>query len=164
MPTTPDPMPAADFFFTPTDSYYDSFGIAYSNRSDTFGELIDNPAKVQPSQFGAFLIGETGLKWHANPLFNHAGNFKIGAWGQTGTFTRFNGTQQNGTFGGYAILDQTLWQPAGEPDTGRGIRSFLDGGVTQDDISVFNRHLGAGLTWTGFLDSRPGDVIGLTPE
>jgi porin len=164
MPTTPDPMPAADFFFTPNSSWYASFGIAYSNRSDTFGELIDNPASVQPAKYGAFLIGETGLKWENAPEFHHAGNFKIGGWGHTGTFTRFDGTQQNGTFGGYAILDQTLWQPAGEPDAGRGLRSFLDLGVTQDDISLVNRHFGAGVTWTGLFDSRPGDVIGITPE
>ena len=116
-PTTPDPMPSVDAFFTPNETWYASAGAYYANRSDEFGDLVDDPAAIQRSDYGVFLIGETGLNWHAAPLFEQAGNLKLGAWEHNGTFTRLDGSQQQGTYGGYAILDQTLWQPKGEPPT-----------------------------------------------
>ncbi|MGA2231768.1 MAG: carbohydrate porin [Tepidisphaeraceae bacterium] len=164
MPTTPDPMPSINLFLTPTDWYFASFGAFYGNRSDRFGNIVDPQSYVQRSDFGTFLIGETGLKWHTTSLLAYAGNLKIGEWGHTGTFTRFDGIQQEGTYGFYSILDQTLWQPSGEPENGRGLRSFLEFAQTQDDINAIDRHIGGGLTWTGPIDSRPGDIIGFTPE
>ncbi len=163
-PTTPDPMPSINLFFTPNDTYYAGFGAYYANRSDRFGDLVDDPARVQLTTGGAFLIGEAGLKWHAAPLLQQAGNFKLGAWGQNGTFTRFDATQQHGTYGYYVIVDQTLWQPPGEPDNGRGVRSFLEYGGTPDDINAIDRHIGGGITWTGPINARPNDVIGFSPQ
>jgi porin len=163
-PTTPDPMPSIDVFFTPNDLYYATFGAFYANRSDRFGDLVDDPAKIQPAQFGTFLIGETGIKWHGTPWVGLAGNLKVGAWGDTGTFTRFDGSQQQGTYGYYGILNQTIWQPAGEPDNGRGLRTFLEYGGTQNDISAIDRHFGGGITWTGPFAARPNDIIGFSPQ
>ena len=163
-PTTPDPMPSANVFFTPNESYYASFGAYYANRSDRFGDLVDDPAEIQPTAFGTFLIGETGLKWHAAPILEQAGNLKVGAWGHTGTFTRFDGTQQQGTYGYYAIWDQTIWQPKGEPDSGRGVRTFLEYGGTESDINPIDRHIGGGVTWTGPINARPNDIIGFSPQ
>jgi porin len=163
-PTTPDPQPAVDVFLTPVDWYYASFGAAYSNRSDRFGELVDDTSKIQASEYGTFLIGETGLKWKSAPLLGLSGNLKVGEWGHTGTFTRFDGVKQEGTYGTYAIVDQTLWQPKGEPDNGRGVRTFLEYGGTQNDINAIDRHYGGGVTWTGLIDSRPDDIIGFSPQ
>ncbi len=163
-PTTPDPMPSVNAFFTPNETWYASAGAYYANRSDEFGDLVDDPAAIQRSDYGVFLIGETGLNWHAAPLFEQAGNLKLGAWEHNGTFTRLDGSQQQGTYGGYAILDQTLWQPKGEPANGRGVRSFLEYGGTQDDINAIDRHFGGGVTWTGLFDARPTDIIGFSPQ
>ena len=163
-PTTPDPMPSVNVFFTPNETYFAGFGSYYANRTDRFGDIVDDPAKIQASEYGAFLIGETGLKWHEAPVLELPGNLKLGEWGQTGTFTRFDGIQQQGTYGTYAILDQTLWQPKGEPDSGRGVRTFLEYGQTQNDINIIDRHIGGGVTWTGPIDSRSGDIIGVSPQ
>jgi len=163
-PTTPDPMPSVNVFFTPNESYYASFGAYYANRSDRFGDLVDDPAKIQPTASGTFLIGETGLKWHGAPILEQAGNLKVGAWGHTGTFTRFDGAQQDGTYGYYAILNQTIWQPKGEPDNGRGVRTFLEYGGTERDINPIDRHIGGGITWTGPIDARSNDIIGFSPQ
>ena len=156
-------MPSVNVFFTPNEFYYAGLGAYYANRSDRFGILVDDPATAQLSEFGTFLIGETGLKWAAAPALGHSGNLKIGVWGHTGTFTRFDGSQQQGTYGSYAILDQTLWQPMGEPDNGRGVRAFLEYGGTQDDINPIDQHIGGGITWTGPIMARPNDIIGFTP-
>ena len=93
-----------------------------------------------------------------------AGNLKIGAWGDTGSFTRFDGSQQQGTYGYYGIFNQTIWQPAGEPDNGRGVRTFLEYGGTESDINPIDRHIGGGVTWTGAFDARPNDIVGFSPQ
>jgi porin len=163
-PTTPDPMPGINVFFTPAEWYYASFGTFYSNRSDRFGDLVDNPARYQLSDYGALFIGEAGLKWHANPVLPYAGNLKAGIWGHNGAFTKFDGTTQQGTWGYYLVFNQTLWQPQGAQEPGPGLRSFLEYAQTQTGISPINRHMGGGLSWTGITDLRPNDIIGFSPQ
>jgi porin len=163
-PTTPDPMPSADLFFTPIKSWYASFGVSYANRSDTFGDFTGHPQSIQPTDFGALLIGETGLRWQRAPLFGADGNLKLGVWGHTGTFTRLAGGQQKGSGGYYAILDQTLWQPPGESEQSRGLRTFLEAGRTQSSVSVIDWNTAGGVTWTGPLAARADDVLGFSIE
>lgn len=163
-PTTPDPMPSVNMFFTPNESYFASFGAYYSNRSEGFGNFVGSPQDVQLSEHGAFLIGETGLRWRRAPVLEGDGNLKLGGWGHTGTFTRFNGSWQRGTYGYYAILDQTLWQPAGERESGRGVRTFLIYGRTQKTINTIDWHIGGGIVSTGLFAARPNDVAGFGPQ
>lgn len=161
-PTTPDPMPGVSVFFTPGKFWYASFGAYYANQSDTFGDITGHPQTVQPTHSGAFLIGETGLKWERTPLLDKDGNLKFGAWGHTGTFTRFNGSQQQGAQGYYAILDQTLWQPNDESEQGRGVRSFVEAGQTQASVSAIDWNVAGGATWTGPVAVRRNDILGFS--
>jgi porin len=163
-PTTPDPMPSINAFFTPVSAFYAGFGVYYANRSEGFGNLVGRPQDLQASQFGSFLIGETGLRWRQDPLLQRDGNLKFGAWGHTGTFPRFDGTQQRGTHGFYAIFDQTLWQPGGDSRSGRGIRSFLVYGRTQQTITPIDQQFGGGVTCMGLLPARPQDLVGFSPQ
>lgn len=163
-PTTPDPMPSVNLFFTPSKSCYVSFGAYYANRSDTFGDLTGHPADAQLTDYGAFLIGETGVRWQNAPILHGGGNLKFGFWDQTGTFTRFDGSKQRGTHGWYSILDQTIWRPAGASPGGRGVRSFLEYGRTQESINPIYQHIGGGLTWTGPFACRPEDIAGLSVQ
>jgi porin len=164
LPTTPAPMPSVNLFFTPSEFYYAGFGVYYSNRSEGFGNFVGNPQDIQLSDYGAFLIGETGLLWRHMPVFEGNGNLKLGIWRHTGTFTRLDGSQQYGTYGYCAILDQTLWQPAGAREGGRGLRTFLVYGHTQRTINAIDWHIGGGFTSTGLISSRPGDVMGFSPQ
>jgi porin len=161
-PTTPDPMPSADLFFTPVKSWYASFGASYANQSDTFGDITGHPQSIQPTASGTLLIGETGLRWDHAPLLGKDGNLKVGAWDHTGTFSRLDGGQQKGSDGCYAILDQTLWQPTGEPEKGRGVRAFVESGRTQSSVSLIDWNTAGGATWTGPLAMRPNDVLGFS--
>jgi porin len=163
-PTTPDPMPSINVFFTPTKFYYASFGAYYANRAVSFGNFVGTPQNAQLSETGWFLIGETGWHWHHLPSLAGGGNLRLGAWGHTGSFTRFDHTPQQGVYGGYAILDQTLWQPDGEAHTGRGVRAFVEYGQTQRTISPIDLHFGGGFTWTGPLATRPQDIVGFSPQ
>lgn len=164
LPTTPAPMPSANAFFTPSESYYAGFGAYYSNRSVDFGNLEGSPQDAQLSENGTFLIGETRLRWRRALVFKSDGNLKLGAWGHTGTFTRFDGSQQQGVYGYYAILDQTLWQPSAGPEGRQGLGAFLEYGRTQRSVNTIDWHAGAGLAWTGLLGARPDDVIGFSPQ
>jgi porin len=161
LPTTPAPMPSVNMFFNPNEFWYAGFGAYYSNRSEGFGNLVGSPQDIQPSDHGAFLIGETGLRWQQAPVFAGGGNFKLGAWGHTGIFTRFDGSRQRGTFGYYIILNQPLWRFAGEPEGGRGVRIFLEYGRTQGTINAIDWHTGGGAVWRGLLSSRSHDIAGL---
>jgi porin len=164
MPTTPDPAPSVNLFFTPTPWYFASVGAYYANQSSRFGYLVDDPSTAQRTLNGAFLIGETGFRWNSDPLFKLPGNLKLGAWGDTGTFTTFQGSQQQGTEGAYAVFNQTLYQPTGEPTTGRGLRMFLIYGDTQPDLSPITQQFGAGFSYTGLIQSRPQDILGFTAQ
>lgn len=159
-PTTPDPMPGINMFFTPANSFYISAGAFYANRSERFGDFVGNPQDNQLSEFGGFFILETGVLWFGNPFLPFAGNFKLGLWGHDGTFTRLDGKIQNGTGGVYAILDQTV----SRLDSYRKVRVFLEYGLTQKTINPIDEHLGAGVTWAGPLSRRPDDIMGLTGQ
>jgi len=161
MPTTPDPMPSINAFITPVDWFFAGFGAYYANRADQFGDLVDHPSRIQPTQFGAFLIAEAGIQWQTTEVLDFPGNLKVGAWGDTGTFQKFDGAQQSGTQGIYAVLDQTLYQPTDRADSGRGVRTFLDYGLTQSDINPIDQSIGGGFTDTGPDVGDPNDVLGV---
>ncbi len=161
-PTTPDPMLGAAIYLTPAKFWYAQFGAFYANRSDTFGDITGHPQSIQPTEHGMLFVGETGLRWDHAPLLGKDGNLKFGAWGHTGTFTRLDATQQRGANGCYSIFDQTLWQPNGEPEQGRGLRSFVEAGQTQASVSAIDWNIAGGLAWTGPLAVRPSDILGFS--
>ena len=164
-PTTPVPLPGANVFFTPIDCFFASFGAYLANQTDRFLDFSGSPSNFQPTRNGMFFIGETGLKWAHSPVLQYDGNLKLGFWGHTGTFDRFDGGTQKGAEGFYAILDQTLWKPAGaKNDDPRGVRTFLEFGGTDPAVSTIYRHVGGGVAWKGFLPERPDDSIGFSPE
>jgi porin len=160
LPTTPDPMPGAAVFLGPNESWYASFAAYYANQSVGFGNFVGHPQNAQLSESGAFLIGEAGLRWRQAPWLGEEGNLKLGAWGHTGTFSELDGSEQRGVYGFYAILDQTLWQPAAEWGGDRGLRIFLEYGRTQRSVNPIDEHIGGGATWTGPAVSRPDDIAG----
>ena len=163
-PTTPDPLPGANVFFTPLDYFYASFGVYLANQRDRYLDFTGSPFAIQPTRDGALFLGEVGLKWTYAPVLRTDGNLKLGFWGHTGTFTRFDGTAQQGAQGFYAIIDQTLWKPSDKEDEARGVRVFLEYGETDPDVSAISQHTGGGIAWKGFLPERPDDEIGYSPE
>ena len=169
MPTTPDPMPGLLVSVTPVKNWYVNFGVFDSNRDQTFGVFNGHPQNAQPERNGALFVGETGVAWANAPFLNADGNLKLGVWGHTGTFPRIgnsSGGERDGAQGYYAVLDQTLWQPAGgnaapaPGQQGSGVRMFLEGASTQSSVNPIDWNLSGGVTWAGPLAARPGDVLG----
>jgi porin len=164
LPTSPNPMPGANVFFTPTEYFFASFGACIANQRDRFLDFTGHPWEAQPTRGGILLLGETGFKWDRSPWPGFDGNLKLGFWGHTAAFSRLDGGSQNGAEGFYAILDQTLWKPSAKDDDPRGLRMFLGYGETDPKVSQIWQQTGGGLVWKGFLPSRPGDEIGVSPE
>jgi porin len=160
-PTTPDPMPGINLFYTPKGPFYASFGVFDANRGDHFLNFYGHPESIQPTLHGKLLIGETGLTW-TRAAFHADGNLRLGFWGHTGTFTRFDGAAQRGAQGLYLILDQTLWKPT--PGGKSGLRTFLEYAQTDRAVTTIYRHFGGGLTWTGLLPGRRQDTVGFSPQ
>ncbi|MGH8012608.1 MAG: carbohydrate porin, partial [Candidatus Binataceae bacterium] len=160
-PTTPDPMPSANVFFTPNQLFYASFGLYDANRGDHFGDIAGKPYSIQPSRNGALLIGETGLTWNRFPGLQANGDLRLGFWGATGTFKRFDGATQHGARGYYIVADQTLWKPLSSNHE-RGLRAFVEYGHTDRGVTPIYQNIGGGFTWTG-LPGRAYDSLGFSP-
>ncbi len=87
----------------------------------------------------AFLIGEAALGWDG-------GRVALGAWRSTAELTRFDGAQESGTGGLYAVAEQVVWRAS---DRGRGeCTTFLQLGSADGDVSAIDEHLGFGLAWS----------------
>ena len=160
-PTYPDPAVGAALFWTPDDHFYATGGVDDANRSDRAGILDGSPYAVRPTTGGVFLIAELGGKWTVGPDLL-AGRLGVGGYHHTGQFRRFDGADQGGASGTYAVLDQSLWQPAGGA-AGTGVGLFAQYGLADPKVSLVEQHVGRGLQWTGPLPvpSRAADVTGV---
>jgi porin len=101
---------------------------------------------------------------HHFPALQTSGDLRLGVWGQTGTFKKFNSESQNDADGIYAIFDQALWNPPSAGGPGRGLRTFLEYGRTDPSVAPIYQHFGGGVTQSGFLWGRPDDTIGVSPQ
>jgi porin len=164
-PTFPVTMLGANLFFTPANNpYYASFGVYDAARGDKFLDFTGASNNDSFPTGGVFIIGENGLKWNRLGSWQADGNFRVGFWGETGNLTKFDGSEKKGTWGFYTIANQTLWKPDWNAGETRGIRMFLEYAQTPADVSIIDKHLGAGVTWTGISPDHPNDILGLGPE
>jgi porin len=162
-PTFPDPTPSINIFFAPGKSFYTNLAIDYTNQNAGFLNFYGNPVSVQPTTNGVLVLSESGLNWKDFPGLKKDGNLKLGLWSHTGTFPEFDGKNQQTAQGLYLIFDQTVWTPlSATENNARGIRTFLELGLTDSTVAPVYAHYGAGVVWTGLSARRADDAIGLT--
>lgn len=161
MPTYPDPAFGAVVYVHPTEAIAIGLGVF----DGSLQEGIETGQRGPGSLFGGpgdlFYIAELSTTWStSNDAL--AGRVAVGAWHHDGTFERFTGGTRRGAWGGYAVVDQQLWRE--HPDTAddaQGIAGFVLVGLADADVSEVRAHLSLGATWTGAIDGRNDDVIGL---
>jgi porin len=108
-----------------------------------------------------YLAAEAGLTWTGGDA-GRVGRLAVGAWHHTGTFDRLAGGTRDGASGGYVVLDQTLFREnADAEDDAQGLGAFAVLDAADDDVFEVDHHVAAGLAWTGLLDGRDADVVGL---
>jgi porin len=112
------------------------------------------PATLFGAPDDLFLIGELDGRWRG-------GRVGLGAWQHTGTFERFDGGQEDGTQGLYAVADQRLIGETGEDADPGGLDAFGQLGLADPDVSLFELHVGAGLAWRHPFAPARNDELGL---
>ena len=69
---------------------------------------------------------------------------------------------ENGTTGGYVVVDQALWREnPGAKDDDQGVGAFLQIGWADKRVSEVVQHAGLGFQWLGALPDRDDDVAGV---
>ncbi len=160
-PTYPDPATGLVVFGYPVDWFYGGFGWFDGSINEGINTGSRGPASFFGDPADYFLIGEAGVTWECGGT-GLTGRFAAGAWGHTGTFTKFDGSETDGTEGFYLVLDQSLWlENPDDEDDEQGVYGFLMYGYTDEDISEIEHHIEGGVTWTGLIPTRDDDAIGL---
>ncbi len=134
-----------------------------------------NPERIKNKKHGAdlsfddpyLIIAETG--YHMNEFLHSPGlpgNYKIGAYYQTGDFKNFSnpGSTKNGNFGFYILLDQMIYKEKGGVGlkADQGLQPFVSLLFAPDsEINTFPFFLNGGLVYKGLIPGRDTDYAGL---
>jgi porin len=154
LPTYPDPAVSLNVFAHPGAGWYAGLGVY--NAQD--GGTVSGRRGLTSDFDATFLIGQLDRTWECAG----GGRLALGVWHHTGDFTRFDGGGESGTEGPYAVLEQRLSREhPNDPGDTQGLTGFLQWGGSDDDLSAFEAHLGAGLVYTGLLPERDAWQTGL---
>jgi porin len=106
------------------------------------------------SRYGVLAIGEVDYTPVART------KIMAGYWTYTGLMPQLSSptlAEARGSHGGYVGAATRLYTINGA----RGLDGFVNVGLADSNISITNRSINAGLTWTGLFDSRPTDKLGV---
>lgn len=156
MPGYPDSATGITLAAAPVRWGYAKFGF-YDGRVGGSGVSTGLGAPNFNGQY--FFIGETGLIYRLGGQ-KLDGKFGIGGWQQTGRLKQFGGGMQDGTHGMYLFGKQRL---RNEERAGghQGLDAYFQFGLSDPDVQLVQRYVGAGLTWTGPITGRDRDSAGL---
>lgn len=108
---------------------------------------------------GFFNLGE--IQYNQMDGDKEVGNYKIGGYYHSGTFTDYTDTTQTikGNYGIYVLADRALF--AKSLHAGRGLCVFFQGGLADPNRNMVRYYLGGGLRYHGILPDRYKDQLGL---
>ncbi len=91
------------------------------------------------------------------------GTYKLGGFYNSKSFDDLAGGEKlHGNYGGYAIADQRVWREgAGEDAAKQGLGVFARFALAPEDRNLVAFDTEAGVTYTGLLPGRDGDVLGV---
>ena len=89
---------------------------------------------------------------------NMPGTVGVGAFWRTGQLPTLNDGTQSGTGGGWAFIDQTLWQCQ---DNSHRVATFANFTANDPHVSLIDYSFQAGLLAAGMIPGRHDDKIGL---
>lgn len=157
LPSYPEPAASINVFIYPHEQLYLGVGVydGAAQEGVRTGEREGKTFFGDPADL--YLIGEVGVAWQWRDEL--PGRLGVGAWKHTGTFAHTDGTSPavDNAEGLYIVFDQWLWREAGQ----QGIGAFAQFGVSDDDASPIDLHIGGGIAWTGMIPGRDDDVTGV---
>ncbi len=153
----PNASPGVVTLLNPNGPLTFKFGAYYFDRLHPSAlDQTLNTLEPTGQPVGTFLIAEGDYSWQVAD--GMPGVFALGGSWRTGQLSTLGGSIQSGGGSVYAYVDQTLWADAGRSVAAYDIVSGGDRQVANNGIDFSS--LG-GLTATGLMPTRPGDVLGL---
>lgn len=157
MPTFPDSATMAMAALN-ISGWVARFGM-YDGRSVTTGKETGSDWLDIPES-NVFMIAEAGFTNEDRRKGHHSG-LLVGAWQHTGSFTRFDGQDEADVRGYYLQGDLKLSEEAGTR-TAQGLAGWMQLGLSDENFSVYHRHVALGLVWRGLIPTRDRDAIGIS--
>jgi porin len=154
MPTYPDPAFGLVVKQRITSSLRAGVGVYDGAAQEGVPTGSRGPSTLFGEPSDLFGIAELDLTWER-------GRAAVGGWAHTGRFERFDGGEEHGTHGLYGLVEQRLAGACGEDADPCGLDAFLQLGVADPDVSLFDLHVGAGLAWTCPFSTGLEDELGI---
>jgi porin len=139
------------------DDQWSVQGAVLDGMSDSAAHLRSTDVQIK-EKYGALLIGEVDYAPIART------KIMAGFWNYTGKFDTQNETNSDdsirqvyGSRGGYIGGATRLYTIKGP----RGLDGFANIGFADSRVNQIDRSFNAGLNFTGLLDARPSDKLGL---
>jgi porin len=170
-PAYPLATPGVRVKWSPSASLYWQTAIF---NGDPAGDCDDDAQICNPDGLTfatnkhAFAISELGYTFGGD----YPGTIKVGAWYHSGKFddlrydadgdllavTGGDAYQRSGNYGFYAVIDALLLH---EDSEGQGLGAFLRVGAAPGDRSLVPFYFDTGVSYTGLIEGRDNDVVGL---
>ena len=149
VPTYPNPRLSLNLFAYAATNYYIGGGVYGDSAED--GGSFRHP----------FGIVEAGVTKPATHKWGTA-RLAFGGWHSSATLGRYDGREQKGTSGFYAVAEQQLWGPQRrDPGNKQGLTLFAQYGFGDSQVSPVAHHAAVGLFYAGLISKRPNDSTGL---
>lgn len=166
LPTYPDPATGFVLAIKPCEYFYISGGAFDGSGGIGINTGSQGPKSAfKGSEF--FFIGEVGLVWSRLPFAPSIGSGRLagGGWVTTAPLSRLDTTTGRGLSGGYAILEQQIFQREPAPDDAapdaRGLFTFVQGAFSDEAFLDQPWSISTGLTLRGTFTGRDDDAAGL---
>lgn len=162
-PTYPNPATAFVVSWQPDEFWHVGAGVFDGDGANGIRTGRHGLSGFFDNEHGRECISvfEVGHGWTGGGTWG-SGRLAVGAWYHSARFDRFDGGSERGVVGGYAVLDQRIWRERPDSaDDRQGIGGMVYVGLGDGDVADIARHFEVGVTWTGALQQRDFDVIGL---
>ena len=158
----PMPAPGARIKFSPNEHVDVLAGVYDGDPGDPKINTHSTHLALK-SQDGLFSIAEWALHYNLPLAGGLPGTVKAGGWYNSRDVNDVSAVDDRGdpvrhddNYGGYAIIDQAIYKES----EGQGLALFFMGGGAPQDRDTVQRHVGAGLNYTGLIPGRDADVLG----
>jgi porin len=109
-----------------------------------------------------FTVGELHCNYALGCSGQFAGTYDVGMWYHSDTFDDLNtGVPHAGNFGVYTQWEQRIYRESNDPEDAQGLVAFVQYSWAPGDLNEVQNYFGAGLVYSGLIDGRDEDLLGV---